>query len=69
MDANGEGPVGGGSKKKKKVVKKKHISAQLDEEEVGYMQRKSPALSMRYLPVIDRLRAIFRNLEDAKLMS
>ena len=24
---------------------------------------------MRYLPVIDRLRAIFRNPEDAKLMS
>jgi hypothetical protein len=68
VDANDEGPVGGGPKKKK-VAKKKQISAQLDEEEVGYMQRKSPALSMWYLPVIDRLRAIFRNPEDANLMS
>jgi hypothetical protein len=68
VDANDEGPVGSGPKKKK-VAKKKQISAQLDEEEVGYMQRKSPALSMWYLPVIDRLRAIFRNPEDANLMS
>jgi hypothetical protein len=69
VDTNGEGLAGGGPKKKKKVAKKKQISAQLDEEEVGYMQRKSPALSMWYLPVIDRLRAIFENPEDAKLMS
>jgi hypothetical protein len=40
-----------------------------DEEEEGYTQRKIPALSMWYLPVVDRLRAIFRNLEDALLMS
>ena len=40
-----------------------------EEEEEGYVQRKSPALSMWYLHVIDRLRALFRNLEDAKLMS
>ena len=40
-----------------------------DEEEEGYTQRKSSALSVWYLPVIDRLRALFRNLEDAKLMS
>jgi hypothetical protein len=33
------------------------------------MQRKSHALSMWHLPVIDRLRAIFGNPEDAKLMS
>ena len=33
------------------------------------MQRKSLALSMWYLPVIDRLHAIFGNLEDAKLIS
>jgi hypothetical protein len=51
------------------VPKKKQISAQLDKEEVGYMQRKSPALSMWYLPVIDRLWAIFGSPEDAKLMS
>jgi hypothetical protein len=35
MDANNEGPVGGS--KKKKVAKKKQFSAQLDEEELGYM--------------------------------
>jgi hypothetical protein len=69
VDTRDEGPTGGGPNKKKKVPKKKQISAQLDEEEVGYMQRKSPALSMWYLPVIDRLWAIFGNLEDAKLMS
>jgi len=33
------------------------------------MQRKSPALSVWYLPVIDRLHVLFRNLEDAQLMS
>jgi hypothetical protein len=40
-----------------------------DDEEDGYTQRKSPAFSVWYLPVIDRLRALFRNPEDAKLMS
>ena len=72
MDANDDGALGGPKKKgaKKKGAKKKQISSQVqDEEEEGYMQRKSPALSMWYLPVIDRLRAIFGNLEDAKLMS
>jgi hypothetical protein len=69
VDANNEGPVGGTKKKKNKVAKKKQFSAQLDEEEVGYMQRKSPTLSMWYLSVIDRLRAIFGNPKDAKLMS
>jgi len=33
------------------------------------MQRKSPTLSVWYLPVIDRIRALFGNLEDAQLMS
>jgi len=33
------------------------------------MQRKSPALSVWYLPVIDRLRALYGNPEDAQLMS
>jgi hypothetical protein len=69
VDTNDEGPMGGGPKKKRKVAKKKQISAQLDKEEVGYMQRKSPALSMWYLPIIDHLRAIFGNPKDAKLMS
>jgi hypothetical protein len=33
------------------------------------MQRKSPALLVWYLPVIDRLRALFGNPEDTQLMS
>ena len=53
----------------KKSTTKKQIPSLEDEEEEGYMQRKSLALSMWYLPVIDRLRAIFRNPEDSKLMS
>ena len=68
MDADDErGP------KKKKMAKKSTAKKQIlppeDEEEEGYTQRKSLALSMWYLPVIDRLRAIFENPEDAKLMS
>lgn len=51
------------------MTKKDQILAQQqDEEELGYMQRKSPALSMWYPSVIDCLRAIFGNPEDAKLM-
>ena len=68
MDADDErGP------KKKKTAKKSTVKKQIpspeDEEEEGYTQRKCPALSMWYLPMIDRLRAIFGNLDDAKLMS
>jgi len=48
---------------------KPQISFPVDEEEEGYMQRKSPALLVRYMPVIDRLRALFGNPEDAMLMS
>ena len=66
MDANDDGALGG---PKKKGAKKKRISSQQDEKEEGYMQRKSPALSMWYLPVIDHLLAIFGNPNDAKLMS
>ena len=40
-----------------------------DNEEERYTHRKSLALSVWYLPVIDRLRAIFGNPNDAKLMS
>jgi hypothetical protein len=69
MDTSDKGPAGSGPNKKKKVPKKKKISAPLDEEEVGYMQRKSHALLIWYLPMIDRLRSIFWNPEDAKLMS
>jgi hypothetical protein len=65
-DADDEGPSRGPKKKK---TAKKQIPSPEDEEDEGYMHRKSHALSMWYLPVIDRLRALFGNLEDAKLMS
>ena len=53
----------------KKSIVKKHIQSPEDEEEEGYTQKKSLALSMWYLPVIDRLCAIFGNFKDANLMS
>jgi hypothetical protein len=65
MDADDEGP----SRGPKKKTAKKPILSPKDEEEEGYMQRKSPILSMWYLPMIDHLRALFGNPEDAKLMS
>jgi len=61
-----EGPK---SRQKKKKTTKQIPAVPEEEEEEGYVQRKSPTLSMWYLPVIDRLRALFRNLEDAKQMS
>jgi hypothetical protein len=63
-----EGSFRGPKKTKKNTTKKKQPPPEDDKEE-GYTQRKSPALSVWYLPIIDRLRALFRNLEDAKLMS
>jgi len=60
-----EGPKS--RQKKKKMTKQ--IPVPEDEEEEGYVQRKSPALSLWYLPVIDRLRALFENPKDAKMMS
>ena len=54
--------------KKKKTAKQISVPDQ-DEEEEGYVQGKSPALSVWYLPVINRLRAIFGDPEDAKPMS
>ena len=68
-DADVEGPTKRGNKKAKIQTAKKQIPSPEDEEEGGYMQRKSPALSVWYLPVIDRLRALFGNPEDAQLMS
>jgi hypothetical protein len=65
-DVDDEGPKKG--QKKAKTVSKQTLYPK-DEEEEGYMQRKSPTLSMWYQPVIDRLRALFENLEDAQLMS
>jgi hypothetical protein len=64
-ETNLDGPKKKGAKKNSA----KQISSQQDEEEEGYTQRNSPALSMWYLPVIDRLWAIFGNPEDAQLMS
>ena len=64
VDANNEEASSG--PKKKKTAKKssaKQILSHKNEEEEGYTQRKSPALSMCYLPVNDRLCAIFRNPE------
>jgi hypothetical protein len=71
MDADDEEALQGGPKKKeaRKSSATKQISSQQDEKEEGYTQRKSPALSLWYLPVIDGLRAIFGNPEDAQLMS
>jgi hypothetical protein len=69
-DANNEGASSG--PKKKRTTKKssvKQVSSDEDEEEEGYTKRKSLALSMWYLLVIDHLRAIFVNPKDAKLMS
>jgi hypothetical protein len=63
-DADDEGPKRG-RKKAKIQMAKKQIPSLEDEEEEGYMQRKSPALSVWYLPVIDRLCVLFGNLEDA----
>ena len=54
---------------KKSTAAAKRISAQQDEEEEGYTRRKSLALSVWYLPVVERVRALFGNPEDAKLMS
>jgi hypothetical protein len=53
----------------RRAVLRPSISAQQDEEEEGHTRRKSPALSVWYLPVVDRLRALFGNPEDVKLMS
>jgi hypothetical protein len=73
VDADDNVALGGGPKKKKGAKKSsamaKQISVQQDEEEEGYTWRKSSALSVWYLPMVDRLRALFRNPEDAKLMS
>ena len=64
-DVDDEGPK---SRKKKKKTAKQIPAVLEDEEEEGYVQRKSPALPVWYLPVIDCLRVLFENPEDAKLM-
>ena len=65
-DVDDEGPK---SRQKKNKTTKQIPVVPKDEEEVGYEQRKSLALSVWCLPMIDRLRALFGNPEDAKLMS
>jgi len=73
VDEDDDVALWGGPKRKKGAKKSSaaanRILSQQDEEEEGYTWRKSPALSLWYLPVTDRLRALFGNLEDAKLMS
>jgi hypothetical protein len=54
---------------KKKKMANNQISPPEDDEKEGYTQRKSPTLSVWYLFMIDQLRALFRNPEDAQLMS
>jgi len=60
-------------KKQKKTQKKTQQSSKptsKDKEEVNYYaQKKIPALVMGYLLVVDRLRSLFANPEDTKLMS
>jgi hypothetical protein len=65
-DVDDEGPK---SRQKKKKTDKQTPAVPEDEEEEGYVKRKSPALLVWSLPVIDRLRALFGNPNDAKLMS
>jgi predicted nucleic acid-binding Zn-ribbon protein len=56
--------------KKRKKAQQKTQPTRKDKEEVDYYaQKKIPALVMWYLPVIDRLRCLFANAEDAQLMS
>jgi predicted nucleic acid-binding Zn-ribbon protein len=59
-------------KKKKKAQKKTQQSSKptSKEKEVDYYAlKKIPVFVAWYLPVIDRLRCLFANPEDAKLMS
>jgi hypothetical protein len=57
-------------KKRKKGQKKTSKSTSKEKEEVDYYAlKKIPALVMWYLPILDRLRCLFANPEDAKLMS
>ena len=58
-----------GKKKKKTQKKTKESSKTNSNEEVDYYaQRRIPALVMWYLPMVDRLRFLFANPEDAELM-
>ena len=63
VDANDEGASGGPKKKVAKKSNAKQISSH-EEEEEGYTQRRIPALSMWYWPMIDRLHCTFGNPAD-----
>jgi hypothetical protein len=61
-------------KKRKRTQQKTQKSSSKptskEKQEVDYYaQKKIPALVMWYLPVVDQLRCLFANPEDAKLMS
>jgi hypothetical protein len=56
-------------KKRKKAQKKTSKSTSKENEVDYYALKKIPALVMWYLPVVDRLRCLFANPEDAKLLS
>jgi len=56
--------------KKRKKTQQRSKPTNKDKEEVDYyVQKKIPALVMWYLPVVDRLRRLFANPDDAKLTS
>jgi hypothetical protein len=58
-----------GKKGKKTQKKNQKTSKTIGHEEADYYsQRKIPALVMWYLPVVDQLRCLFTNPEDAELM-
>jgi hypothetical protein len=56
-------------KKRKKAQKKTSKSTSKEKEVDYYALKKIAALVMWYLPVVDRLRCLFANPDDAKLMS
>ena len=59
-----------GKKRKKTQKNTKESSKTNSNEEVDYYtQRRIPALVMSYLPVVDQLRGLFVNPEDAKLIA
>jgi hypothetical protein len=56
------------NKKSKKRQGQKRKNDTLDQDIEGSKERKAPALMMWYLPVIDRLKRMFSNPRDAKLL-
>jgi hypothetical protein len=56
-------------KKLKKAQHKTSKSTRKEKEVDYYALKKVPALVMLYLPIIDRLKCLFANPNDTKLMS